>query len=295
MANMKDQIRKITSKITIAGLAGVGTLAVMLCSGCAKTPEPQPEVVSEVVVEVSEIPSEVYTSEQPSEEISEAVPVVVELPELPILDENGEVYVPSEITLDQVYAKIDKMVADNEFENDLERDKAIATLIYINSPYISKDTFMTIKEDYLGNMCDGDILTLTQSYIRETKVPVNYFFLDDKQADAIMQLSNYRKQNKEDEKYFNFALDYILFSSENIGYNPISYYFYRTDDYVIHGERVLIKELKSNMDIDTINSVCGGYKLVDGCIEKTFVDGKSYTFEDVSSFFENYHSSHAEK
>ena len=273
--------------------AGVITVSVSLLAGCTKN-EPvmeTPEVPSEVVSEIASEIDSIETSETSSLETSEE-PVVeeVELPELPILDESGEAYIPSEFTVDEVYSKIDKMVEEVDFESDLDRDKAIATMIYINSPYISKDSFMTIKEDYLGNMRDGDILTLTQSYIRETNVPVNYFFLDDKQADVALQLSDYRKQNKDsDEEYYDLALDYILFSSENIGYNPINYLFYRTDD-----KHVLIKELKSKMDSDTIASVCAGYKKVDGCIEKTFIDGKSYTFENIGTYFENYQSSHKE-
>ncbi|MBR3523877.1 MAG: hypothetical protein IKN87_04295 [Bacilli bacterium] len=295
MKNVKtyENFKKLIggSKLVFAG-AGLGaTLLMTGCSGCSVEPEPASEVVVDVT---SETPSQIEiieTSEQPSEEISEE-PVVeeAELPELPILDENGNVYVPNEITLDQVYAKIDKMVEENEFESDLERDKAIAVMIYINSPYISKDTFMAVKEDYLGNMLDGDILTLSQVYFDKHAIPLNYLFLDDKQADAVSQIMNYRRQNKDSEEYYNLALDYILFSSENIGYNPINYYFYGTDP-----KRVLIKELKANLDIDTIDAICGGCKEVDGSIEKTFADGKSYTFEGISNYFENYQSSHIEK
>ena len=293
---MHEDFKKLIggSKLALAGIAGAGTLVLSGCSGCSATKDP----ASEVVVETSETPSQIEiieTSEQPSEEISEEIseePVVeeVELPELPILDENGNVYVPSEITLDQVYAKIDKMVEENEFENDLERDKAIAVMIYINSPYISKDTFMAVKEDYLGNMLDGDILTLSQVYFDKHAIPLNYLFLDDKQADAVSQIINYRRQNKDSEEYYNLALDYIVYSSENTGYNPINYYFFSTDD-----KRVLINEFDSKMDIETIRDVCEGCKIVDGREEKTFIDGKSYTFESIGNHFENYQSSHTEK
>ena len=178
MAKM-NPITNITSKITIAGLAGIGTLTVLLfsgCSGCSANTHPQSEAVSEIVTEVSEIPSEIETSEQPCEEISEAAPIVAELPELPILDENGNVYTPGMFTTEEVYAAIDKMVAENDFENDLERDKAIAFMIYANSPYISKDTFMTVKEDYLANIYDSDINQFCWHFIdnnKSSKVPIN--------------------------------------------------------------------------------------------------------------------------
>ena len=119
----------------------------------------------------------------------------------------------------------------------------------------------------------------------------NYMFLDDKQADAALQIMNYREQNKDsDEEYYDLALDYILYSSENTGYNPINYYFFSTDD-----KRVLINELDSKMDIEAIRDVCEGCKIVNGCEEKTFIDGKSYMFESIGNHFENYQSSHTEK
>lgn len=211
---MKKQIKKITSKITIAGLTGVGTLAVLLCSGCtAQTqPESQPVSASEIVAEVSEIPSEIEsmeTSEEPSEEISMVAPEEVELPELPILDENGEVYTPGMFTEEDVYAAIKRIEEDDSlfFEYGNNKDEAIGFMLWINSPYISKDTFMKVKQQYFANYDDMDICGFRgydgyykiqyneRLNVPINYVPINYLILDEKQAEAASQIVNYYNNN----------------------------------------------------------------------------------------------------
>ena len=300
---MHENFKKLIGgfKLVFAG-AGLGaTLLMTGCSGCAVEKEP----ASEVVVETSETPSQIEiieTSEQPSEEISEEIseePVVeeAELPELPILDENGNAYVPGMFSTEDVYAAIDRMVAENDFENDLERDKAIAMIIYINSPYISKDTFVAVKDDYLGNIYESDINQFCWDYIGKgtSKVPVNYLFLDEKQGDAALQIVNYcNSDNYSREEYDEYALDFVVLSKEKGGYNPINLVLNSLDK---------SRSLKKSFDdIDELIYLCYGYKevAIDNIgnyrIEKTFGDGKTYQFDTtVRGNYNSYHSSHTEK
>ena len=305
MANIKNKIRTVTSKITIAGIAGAGTFAVMLfsgCSGCSAKPQPVSEVVAEASEPVSEI---IEVSEEPSEEFSEVAPVVVELPELPILDENGKAYVPGMFTTEEVYAAIDKMVAENDFTNDLERDKAIAFMIYINSPYISKDTFVTIKEDYCANITDTDFHRFCVGYIgddQETEVTVDYLFLDEKQGDVALQIVNYYNSDSYSrEEYDEYAFNYIQFSKENIGYNPINYVLRSFDTKSNIFKKY--KTLYDGPDVDEeYNQLCLGRKKViindigSMSNEITFGDSKTYLFEKTETIdYSNYHSSHTGK
>ena len=307
---MHENFKKLIggSKLALASIAGAGTLVLSGCSGCSATKEP----ASEVVVEASETPTEIEvieTSEQPSEEISEEIseePVVeAELPELPILDENGKAYIPGMFTTEEVYAAIDKMVAENDFENDLERDKAIAFMIYINSPYISKDTFMTIKEDYCSNITDTDFHRFCVGYIgddQETEVTVDYLFLDKKQGDVAMQIVNYYNSDSYSrEEYDEYAFNYIQFSKENIGYNPINYVLRSFDTKSNIFKKY--KTLYDGPDVDEeYNQLCLGRKKViindigSMSNEITFGDSKTYLFEKTETInYSNYHSSHIEK
>ena len=297
---MHENFKKLIggSKLVFAG-AGLGaTLLMTGCSGCAVEKEP----ASEVVVETSETPSQIEiieTSEQPSEEISEE-PVVeeAELPELPILDENGNVYNPGMFTTEDVYAAIDKMVAENEFENDLERDKAIAFMIYVNSPYISKDTFETIKEDYCANISDTDFRNFCQEYIddQKTVVPINYLLLDEKQGDVALQIVNYCNSDScSREEYSEYASNYIEFARENMGYNPINYILYAFENK--KSNTCFIKKYL-DLDDDEFNTLFFGMKKDTSRTthQITFGDGKTFLFEaDPYLNYGNYHSSHIEK
>ena len=214
MASLRNNIKAIGSKMTIAGLTGVGTIAVLLCSGCTTQtqPESQPVSVSEIVAEVSEIPSEVESmeiSEELSEDISEVALEEVELPELPILDENGEVYTPGMFTEEEVLAAIKRIEEDDSlfFESGNNVDEAIGFMLWINSPYISKDTFMEIKERYFFNYEDYQILEFRNydgyyniQYNERINapinyVPINYLILDEKQGEAALQIVNYYYNN----------------------------------------------------------------------------------------------------
>ena len=285
------------NKIIVA--AGIIVLITSVFAGCSKT-EPQPESASEIVAEASEIVSEteIETSEEPTEEISEE-PVVedVELPELPILDENGKAYVPGMFTTEEVYAAIDKMVAENDFENYLERDKAIAFMIYVNSPYISKETFETIKADYCANISDTDFRNFCTGYIpdHKTELPINYLLLDEKQGDAALQIVNYcNSDNCSRAEYSEFAFNYVEFSRENMGYNPINCILYFFEDPKSKSDFV-----KRYLDLadDEFNTLFLGIKRDAGNTthQITFGDGKIYSFEpDAYLNYSNYHSSHTE-
>jgi len=321
MANMKDKIRTVTSKITIAGIAGVGMLAVLLCSGCSAKQQPQSAEVSEVVPEASEPVSEIEvteTSEEPSEEISEVAPEKVELPELPLLDENGEVYVPGMFSEEEVFAAIKRIEDDDSliFENANKMYEAIAFMLWINSPYISKDTFMKVKNQYFANYEDYDVYHMINfydgyyklNYIRNVEqpinyVPVNYLILDEKQGEAALQIVNcynnyynyyysfindpslpkastrqYKKEFEEGfmEEFREYAHNYALVSKEN----NIGY-------------NPLIEILATlggaGCDIDyedgEYTSRCLGYKKVpydklgNYDIEITFGDGQTFLFK----------------
>jgi len=307
MEKMKNQISAIASKITVAGIAGIGTLAVLLSSGCSVASEPQPESepvsVSEVVAEVSEPVSEIEvteTSEEPREEVSEVVEV--ELPELPLLDENGEVYVPGMFTEEEVFDAIKKIEDDKSFIFESgKRQEAIAFMILINSPYISKKTYMAVKDRYFASYEDNDIYSFAihfdgyykLEYIRNVEqpvnyIPVNYLILDEKQGEAALQIVNYynsvygpgaskgsaRETMKEFGKY---ALEYILFTKENIGYNPLCYVLTELDEMQIVRENI--------EDDDEFCSLCFGYKQVpidklgNYDIEITFGDGQPVLFK----------------
>lgn len=213
MANMKNRIRTIT----ITGLAGAGMLAVLLCSGCAKTPEPQPEAVSEV----SEIVSEVETveiSEVPSEEISEVAPVAVELPELPILDENGEAYIPDMFTEEEIYAAIERM--EPYCGTDFERDQMVGMILYYNCGLISDELFDKVSKDYLANFDTKYMSDYVGDYERklfhhENKVPISALLIDENESQTLNTIETIvLSENPDADAIKDFYYNYLMICNE---------------------------------------------------------------------------------
>ena len=294
-------------------VAGAILLGASVFAGCNKTETVEEEPAVEVVEEVVEEPVE---EEVVEEEIEEPEVVEVELPELPLLDEDGNPYVPGMFTTEEVYAAIDKMVADNKFATRFERDFAIEFMITLNAPYISKETFETIKEDYCANITNADYNTFEGSYLNDdldlytevfkTELPINYLFLDEKQGDAALQIVNYYNSDSYSrEEYSDFALDYIEFSNENIGYNPINYVLYSFCDRKYRNNFVKRFDDLYELDDDDFNILfTGTHRVTVDDIGNTsheiiFGDGGTYIYEpdyylETSYYQYSYSSSHKE-
>lgn len=254
MANMKDKIRTVTSKITIAGIAGAGTLAVLLCSGCAK----KPESVSEIVVEVSEPVSEIETSEQPSEVVAEEV----KMPEFILYDENGELYVPQEVTADDIYARIDELLEKYDFENDWERDRVIGILLFNNSCYMSEEDINTIYDDYLANFGGQNIsqqygFEISDLFDKTNKVELSDYFIDEKIAEEADRFCEYIESG--DMQKYSDKFEEVTklvgdgdYSEEY--YTPLAFYYYSAlqDNNIAISENVAIYE-SNKRELDVLN------------------------------------------
>lgn len=184
---MKDKIRTVTSKITIAGIAGVGTLAVLLCSGCAKKTEP----VSEIVVEVSEPVSEIEALEQPSEIVEEEI----ELPEFPILNEDGTLYKPDYITFEQFDAKVKQI--EEIAKSDYERNAMIRNLAMINKPWFSNDAFHALWDAYPCDPTSSATLFYSRDWNKE-EIPFSFYFIDERMAKEMDKYERLREYLDDD-------------------------------------------------------------------------------------------------
>lgn len=308
--DLKLYIKSLRGKLTLT-VAGISTGAIVASGLSACTTDELDSVDDPSEVITSEISSEVVkATEEPTEEISEepseVVEEVVEMPELPIRDENGEIYVPGEITIDEVYAKIDEMVENNDFEDNLERDKAISIMLFINSPYISKETFTAVKDDYLGNIYECNLESFTQLYFlafdekyksEAVNVPIEYLFLDNKQAEIAKKIEKYYKSSNysNDELYTQILNSILLFASEDKGDNPINYF--GSELLSNTNLRHLKYELKQNNIEQDIYYI--GYTVTDDLGNENtalkFADGKTYVLSNTYGSYDHYKSSHEDK
>ena len=112
----------------------IATLFIIGCTNPEQTAE-VPEVVEETAVDE---PDEIEETE-PKE------------PSVIIYDENGSVYVPIHISLDDFYAKVDEMTAENRFSSEWERDRYIGILLVFNSCYMDDNDVVSVYHDYLDN------------------------------------------------------------------------------------------------------------------------------------------------
>lgn len=295
--DLKLYIKSLKGKIALS-IAAISSGAIVMSSlsGCSADELDSVDDPSDVMM--SEEPSEVVET---SEDISEESFEIAKMPELPIKDEDGKIYTPDEITLEEVYAKIDEMVENSNFENDWKRDQAIATMLILNSQYMSKETFMTVKKDYLGNIQDMDLFSIYNYYFDpyvEDSNPITsfkYLFIDDKQSDAVEQICNYCNSNNysENEFYDQVLNSILIYSSENKNYNPIFILEYSQLTY--DSQYILYSELEKNNILevfypeDIITDDKGQTTIIKFC------DGEYYTFEMRRGDYTNYRSSHKDK
>lgn len=305
-SNLKVYFKSLKGKFILT-FAGISTGAVVM-SGCngeivVTTENPSEVITSEVPSEIEEISEEPSEVEEISEEPSEIVEEKVEMPELPIRDENGEIYVPDEITLEEVYAKIDELEENNDL-SELDRDKIISTMLYINAPYLSEETFRTVKGDYLRNMGDSDALDFSAKFLdsfrnKKNIVSIKYIIIDEKQALVADKIEKYynSKEYSADE-HFNLTLNYFEELANNkLYYLPLNIICYETLTY--RKQAALLDELEqrgisrdnSLKIISQLNQNISDYyyAVVNLYDEKTY----KYTTLYDTRVYNNYHSSHS--
>ena len=151
-----------------------------------------------------------------------------EVPEFILYDENGEVYVPQEVTADDIYARIDEITEKYNFANDWERDRVIGILLYRNSYYMSEEDINKIYKDYLANF--GGINIMQQAgyevddFINNrSKIELKDYYIDErlsaeaekieiyidndadmtKYKDAFVEAMETVNNDGNDEKYYN--------------------------------------------------------------------------------------------
>ena len=175
MKNVKtyDEFKKIIggSKLALAG-AGLGaTLLMTGCSGCSVQPEPES---SSIEIEVSEVPSEIEIIET-----SEPVEEEIELPEFPILNEDGTLYNPDYITLEQFNDKIKQI--EEIAESDYERNAMIRNMAMINKPWFSSDAVHALWDAYPCDPASSATLFYSRDWNKE-EIPFSFYFIDERMA-----------------------------------------------------------------------------------------------------------------
>lgn len=210
-------------------LAGAFVLAASVLTGCSKKEpvvevtevlsETVPEVVSETV---SEIPSEsesILTSE-------ETLTEDVEMPEFILYDENGELYVPQEVTADDIYARIDEIREKYDFANDWQRDRVIGILLYRNSHYMSEEDIDLIYNDYLANFGGVNVsqqngYELADFVDKKTKIELKDYYIDEKLSAEAEKIENYYRNGDINKFKENFL---IALNTVNGNDNAEEYY-----------------------------------------------------------------------
>lgn len=216
MKNLKtyENFKRIIggSKLALAGAGFGATLLMTGCSGCSVEKEPT-AVVSEIPSTetpsevTSEVPSVVYdNSEEP------VVEATVEMPELPILDENGNPYVAPTLTADDIYAAIDNLEKYNL--SDYERDRVIMTILYFNGAKLSDTDFDVIRNDYLGNIGEATfsepINEFRKDFVnRENSIALSDLLVDKKEKEIADEIELYYNSDSfNDDDWRQFFVDY---------------------------------------------------------------------------------------
>ena len=104
--------------------------------------EPQ-EVVEESVTE--------ETSQEVEEpEVEEIEEVAVE-PRIILYNDDGSLYVPQHVTLDDFYAKVEECEKSGYFATDWDRDRFVGIALVYNATSMDDEDVITIYKDYLTN------------------------------------------------------------------------------------------------------------------------------------------------
>ena len=231
------KVKELKGRVTLVA-AGIAT-GVLVMGGCTTEVVVTDPVTTEVVTENPEPEIEVIETSEPVEEVVEDKEEC-ELPEFILYDENGEVYVPQNLTTEDVYAKIDELVEKYNFANDWERDRAIGILLYNNAHYLTDEAIEEIYDEYLANfggenvvqqydfemekvMNDENKVALADYYVdarlsAEADKIENYIDNGDmtKYKEAFIEAINTIKDDGYDEKYYNalFKLYSTVFTNK---------------------------------------------------------------------------------
>ena len=227
MKNMKiyAKVKELKGRAALVA-AGIAT-GVLVMGGCTTEVVVTDPVTTEVVTENPEPEIEVIETSEPVEEVVEDKEEC-EVPEFILYDENGEVYVPQEVTADDIYARIDEITEKYNFANDWERDRVIGILLYRNSYYMSEEDINKIYKDYLANF--GGINIMQQAgyekddFInKRSKIELKDYYIDErlsaeaekieiyidndadmtKYKDAFVEAMETVNNDGNDEKYYN--------------------------------------------------------------------------------------------
>ena len=121
-----------------------------------------------------------------------------ELPalEIVLLNENGELYVPQHVTIDDFYDKIKEAEEEYKFESDWERDRFIFFALVRNSTFMDEEDIYTVFQDYLVNFgCNTyfNHIGMEQQDIRENKnnIPYSAYFIDPVLAEEAYAFEKY--------------------------------------------------------------------------------------------------------
>ena len=201
--DVKVYLKSLKGKMVLVA-AGIAT-GVLVMGGCTTEVVVTDPVTTEVVTENPEPEIEVIETSEPVEEVVVEDKEECELPEFILYDENGEVYVPQEVTADDIYARIDEITEKYNFANDWERDRAIGILLYNNAHYMTDEAIEEVYDEYLANFGGENVaqqndFEMEKIMNNENKVALADYYVDTRLSVEAGKIENYI-DNGDMEKY----------------------------------------------------------------------------------------------